>query len=218
MSIKTSKQSVMTQIWVGLALVALVTAMFQNNLKALNDAIVDSAKLAVGLAIALAGITALWLGLVKIIEKAGFMQRLARWIAPVMRRLFPNIPEGHAALSAMTLSFSANLLGLGNAATPFGLKAMTYLDDLNDKKDTASDSMCLFLAINTSGLSILPTGMIAIHGNTAGLIMGPKYIFLRLGNNPPGVISSLMWDLTSSIRSSILVLLAVAIFPVRRFH
>lgn len=157
------QQSMMTQIWLVLALSAFVFAMFQNQLAGLNRAIVDSAKGAVTLAISLAGITALWLGLVKIIEQAGFMERLAQVIGPLIRRLFPEIPADHPANSAMTLSFAANLLGLSNAATPFGLKVMGFLHRLNPVKGTASNSMCLFLAITTSGLAVLPTGVISIR-------------------------------------------------------
>ena len=156
-------QSVMTQVWLLLAATGMIAAMFRNQLPGFNQAIIDAATSAVQLAIALAGITAVWLGLVKIIEHAGFMARLASWISPVMRRLFPELPPDHPASSAMTLSFSANLLGLGNAATPFGLKAMTLLDKLNPVKGVASDTMCLFLAITTSGLAILPTGVISIR-------------------------------------------------------
>jgi spore maturation protein SpmA len=106
---------------------------------------------------------ALWLGIMKVAEAGGLMRLIARWLRPVMVRLFPDVPAEHPAMSAMIMNFSANILGLGNAATPLGIKAMQELDTLNPTRGTATNAMCYFLAINTSGLAILPTGIMAIR-------------------------------------------------------
>ncbi len=123
----------------------------------------DGARTAVELAIGLVGYIALFLGLVKVVEEAGGLAFLARLIRPVLARLFPEIPPDHPAMGAMVMNMAANALGLGNAATPFGLKAMKELDALNAEKGTATDAMVLFLAINTSGLALLPTGIIGLR-------------------------------------------------------
>ncbi|MBD3418854.1 MAG: spore maturation protein [Chitinivibrionales bacterium] len=123
----------------------------------------DSAKASVNLAIGLIGIMAFWLGLTKIAEAAGLMNAIARAIKPVMVRLFPGVPADHPAMSAMIMNFAANAIGLTNAATPLGIKAMMELDKLNTEKGTATNAMCLFLAINTSNIAILPTGAIGVR-------------------------------------------------------
>jgi spore maturation protein SpmA len=125
----------------------------------------DSAKTAVDLAIGLIGQMALWLGVMRVLEEAGLMRALARLLAPIMRRLFPEIPEDHPAMGAMIMNLAANMMGLANAATPFGLKAMLELDRLNDRKGVATSSMALFLAINTSGVAVLPLGVVAMRAS-----------------------------------------------------
>jgi len=115
---------------------------------------------AVGLAIDYIGIMALWLGFMKIAEAAGLIQLLARAIAPVFRFLFPRVPIDHPAAGAMLMNMAANILGLDNAATPLGIKAMKELQELNGQKDTASNAMCMFLALNTSSLMLLPVSVI----------------------------------------------------------
>lgn len=116
---------------------------------------------AVGLAIDYIGIMALWLGFMKIAEAAGLIQALARCIAPVFRFLFPKVPVNHPAAGAMLMNIAANMLGLDNAATPLGIKAMKELQELNGQKETASNAMCMFLALNTSSLTLLPASIIA---------------------------------------------------------
>ncbi len=115
---------------------------------------------AVGLAIDYIGIMALWLGFMKIAEAAGLIQLLARGIAPIFRFLFPRVPVDHPAAGAMLMNIAANVLGLDNAATPLGIKAMKELQELNGQKDTASNAMCMFLALNTSSLTLLPVSVI----------------------------------------------------------
>lgn len=134
--------------------ISVLTAAFTGTMPKLTAATVSSAREAVELAIGLLGQMALWLGLVNVLREAGLMRALAKVIEPVMRRLFPDVPAGHPAMSAMVLNLAANFLGLGDAATPFGLKAMRELDSLNLRKGEATDSMALFLAINTSCLAL----------------------------------------------------------------
>ena len=151
-------------IFVFLVLVSLLLAAWSGRMDALNQAILDSAQKAVlDVALRLIGVMALFLGLMRVVQKAGLLDQIARWVAPVTRRLFPGVPEDHPAMSAMIMNISCNVLGLGNAATPFGIKAMEDLDRLNTEKGTATNAMVLFLAINTAGFAILPTSSIAIR-------------------------------------------------------
>ncbi|MSP54263.1 MAG: spore maturation protein [Myxococcales bacterium] len=123
----------------------------------------DGAKAAVELALSLVGTMTLFLGLMKVVDTAGGLKAMARWIRPVMVKLFPDVPSEHPAMSAMIMNLAANVLGLGNAATPFGIKAMQELETLNPTPGTATNAMVLFLAINTAGVAVLPTGVIAIR-------------------------------------------------------
>jgi spore maturation protein A len=128
-----------------------------------QDGILHYAKVAVELAIGLIGILALWLGLMKIAEQSGLITALSRAVKPLMIRLFPDIPPEHPAMGAMIMNISANLLGLGNAATPLGLKAMEELNKLNPRTGTATDAMCTFLVINTSNVQLIPATVIAVR-------------------------------------------------------
>ncbi len=132
-------------------------------MQALGMAMIDSATSSVTLAIGLIGVMALFLGLMKVAEAGGLLVIIAKTIRPLMVRLFPDVPADHPAMGAMVLNLSANALGLGNAATPFGIRAMQELDTLNPHKGTASNAMVLFLAINTSSVTLLPTGVIALR-------------------------------------------------------
>ena len=154
----------MGPIFIILIVVAVLVAAASGNMQAVSTASLTTAKSAVlDVALPLVGVMALFLGLVRILEKAGLMATLAWLLRPVFKRLFPEIPDRHPALGMMTLNISANMLGLANAATPFGIEAMRQLDRLNGKKGTATDAMCLFLAINTSNVALLPTGVIGIR-------------------------------------------------------
>ncbi|MCL4130474.1 UNVERIFIED_CONTAM: hypothetical protein GTU68_045087 [Idotea baltica] len=132
-------------------------------MEAVSQASFESAKSAATLAFNLVGIMALWLGLMRVLEAGGLMQSIARLVKPVMRRLFSDVPPEHPAMSAMVLNISANMLGLGNAATPFGIKAMMQLNRLNAFPGTATNAMCLFLAINTSSVALMPLGAIGVR-------------------------------------------------------
>ena len=124
--------------------------------KALNNATLDSATLSVEICIGLIGIMALWLGVLQVAKDAGLIDALARLMSPMMRWIFPGIPDGHPAQGAILMNISANMLNLDNAATPLGLKAMQELQTLNSDKETATDAMAMFLAINTSSVTIIP--------------------------------------------------------------
>ncbi len=132
-------------------------------MQALATGMIDGATGAVTLAIGLVGVMALFLGLMKVAEAGGLLVIIARLVRPLMQRLFPEVPADHPAMGAMILNMSANVLGLGNAATPFGIRAMQELESLNPAKGTASNAMVLFLAINTSSVTLLPTGVIALR-------------------------------------------------------
>ena len=130
---------------------------------ALAEAALKAAEGAVPLALGLVGILSLFLGLMKVAEAGGLVRAVARLLAPALARLFPEVPAGHPALGAMVMNVAANILGLGNAATPFGIRAMEHLDRLNPAKGTATNAQVLFLAINTAGITILPTSVIALR-------------------------------------------------------
>jgi spore maturation protein A len=137
--------------------------------KRLNGAIVEAAQMSVEICIFLIGIMALWLGILNVAKDAGLVDAFARMLRPLTRVLFPEIPDGHPAQGAIFMNLAANMLGLDNAATPLGLKAMRELQDLNPVKDTATNSMAMFLAINTSSITIIPITIIgyrAAQGST----------------------------------------------------
>ncbi|MEQ1663482.1 MAG: nucleoside recognition domain-containing protein [Thiobacillus sp.] len=150
-------------LWVGFFLVAFLIALFKliwlgdaSVVAALVKALFDSSKTAFEIALGLTGVMALWLGVMKIGERAGMLALLTRGLAPLFKRLFPDVPPNHPALGAMTMNMGANMLGLDNAATPLGIKAMQELQTLNPSKDTASDAQILFLVINTASVTLLP--------------------------------------------------------------
>lgn len=157
------KTAAINSIWLGMVLVATVTAAWTGKMDAVTKASFDSAKAAVMLAIGLIGPMALWLGIMRVAEAGGLMQIIARAMRPLMIRLFPDVPAEHPAMSAMIMNMAANALGLGNAATPMGIKAMQELDKLAAEKGTATNAMCLFLAINTSSVTLLPLGVITVR-------------------------------------------------------
>lgn len=162
-------------IWLFMIVFATIIAAYTGKMAAVTEATFESAKTAVELAIGLVGAMALWLGILKVIETAGLMRLIARMLRPLMLRLFPEVPADHPAMSAMLMNMGANALGLGNAATPLGLKAMAELNKLNASPGTATNAMCLFLAINTSSLTLLPIEVIAVRSSAGS-------------NNPASII------------------------------
>ena len=160
---------VLNPIWLWLVLLSVFIGGFSGHLGAVTEAAAVSAKDAVmGIALPLAGWFALWLGMMRLAELAGLVGVLARALRPVMRRLFPDVPAEHPALGTIAMNMAANMLGLGNAATPMGLKAMKYLESLNPRPGTASNAMCTFLATNTASIQLIPAtaiGILAINGS-----------------------------------------------------
>jgi spore maturation protein A len=155
-------------IWFGMMAIAVVAGIVNGKIDDVTAAAIDMAEVSVNIAIGLIGIMALWLGIMKIAEESGLIRIIARGLRPITIRLFPDVPEDHPAIGSIVLNMSANMLGLGNAATPLGLKAMEELQELNEQKDTATNSMVMFLAINTSSVQlILPATVVALMGATA---------------------------------------------------
>ncbi len=153
----------MGAIWAFLLAAAVVAAALNGRMAALTGAIAESAGRAVTLSLGLVGIMTLWLGLMRVAEEAGLVGILARAARPAMRRLFPEVPPDHPAMGAMMLNIAANMLGLTNAATPFGLRAMQALDELNPHRGTATDAQALFCAMNTASLQIIPASVVALR-------------------------------------------------------
>jgi spore maturation protein A len=149
-------------IWFGLMAVALIVAIFTGNAAAVTKASVDSAKTAVEISLGLIGIMTLWLGIMRVAEKAGLVTMLARVLTPFRRLLFPEVPPDHPAIGAMIMNLAANMLGLSNAATPLGIKAMEELQELNPEKETASNAMVTFLVLNTAGIQFIPATIIGV--------------------------------------------------------
>src|SRR6266568_9309010 len=150
-------------VWLGLVLAAVLIGGINGTLDAVSNEAFDRVKFAVmDLALPLAGIMALWLGVMRLAERAGLIRVMARALSPVMRRLFPDVPPEHPALGSMLMNMAANILGLSNAATPLGLRAMKDLETLNPRPGTATNAMCTFLAINTSSIQLLPVTAIAV--------------------------------------------------------
>lgn len=150
-------------IFVFVVLTSILLAAVSGQMQQLTDAVLAEARNAVELALGLVGVMAFFLGLFRVAEDGGLLRKVAHAIGPALRLLFPTVPIDHPAMSAMILNISSNMLGLANAATPFGIKAMEELDKLNSRKGTASNAMVLFLAINTAGLAILPSGVIGLR-------------------------------------------------------
>ena len=150
-------------IWLAIVLVAVLVGGFSGRLEPMTSGAFETAQDAVmKIALPLVGLMAIWLGMMRLAERAGFVQQLARGLRPVMRRLFPDVPEEHPAMGAMVMNMAANMLGLGNAATPLGLRAMALLQKLNPHPTVASNSMVTFLAVNTASLQLIPTTAISI--------------------------------------------------------
>lgn len=150
------------------------------KMKAVTQAALDYAATAVNISLGLIGIMAMWLGVMKVAEEAGLVKALTRFLTPLSKRLFPDVPSDHPAIGAMIMNIAANMLGLSNAATPLGLKAMEELNKLNPKVGTATNAMCTFLAINTGGLILIPATAIAVRAaagsSNPGIIIGTSIV------------------------------------------
>lgn len=150
-------------IWLIMIGTGIVLAGLNGQPEIITQAAFGAAQAAVKYSLELIGIMSLWLGLMKIAEEAGLIEALAKILHPLTKLLFPSIPENHPVLGSILMNFSANFLGLGNAATPFGLKAMAQLQQLNQDKAEASEAMCTFLAMNTANITLLPATIIGIR-------------------------------------------------------
>jgi len=158
-------------IWFGMMAISVVAGIFTGRIDFVTEAAINMSKVAVEISIGLIGIMALWLGIMKIAEASGLIKIIARGLRPLTIRLFPDVPPDHPAIGSIVLNMAANMLGLGNAATPLGLKAMEELQELNPQKDTATNAMVMFLAINTSSVQlIVPATVVALMGVTASQI------------------------------------------------
>lgn len=158
-------------IWFFMIFISVIVGTINGRIDAVTESAIQMSKTAVEIAIGLIGIMALWLGTMKIAEKSGLIGLIAGALKPITIRLFPDIPQDHPAIGSIVLNMAANMLGLGNAATPLGLKAMEELQELNQEKDTASNAMCTFLAINTSSIQlILPATVVGLMGAASNQI------------------------------------------------
>lgn len=150
-------------IWLGLILISIAVAAFNGRMEVISQASFEGAKSGLTVCVGLLSVLMFWMGLMKIAEKSGLLHFVSKFLSPVVRFLFPDVPKDHPALGYIISNMSANLLGLGNAATPMGLKAMEELQKLNPNKQVASPAMCTLLAINTASITLIPTTIIAIR-------------------------------------------------------
>ena len=151
------------KLWSMFIIIGIIFFIITGNLGGLNETILNSGKKSLDIIIKIFPVMALWLGIMNIAKESGLLNKLAKLFYPLLKHLFPEIPKNHESLGFISSNIIANMFGLGNAATPFGLKAMKSLQELNNKKDTATRSMITFLVINTSGVTILPTTVIAMR-------------------------------------------------------
>jgi spore maturation protein SpmA len=188
---------VLNYIWLALVLLAVAIGGWNDRFKDITGGALDGAKTAVTIAIGLWGVMALWLGVMRLAERAGLVQRIAYGLRPLMLRLFPEVPPDHPAMGSMLMNMAANMLGLGNAATPLGLRAMRDLESLNPRPTVASNAMCTFLAINTSSVQLIPATAIAIlasAGSTRPTVIVGTAFFATLCAATVAVLSAKFFE------------------------
>ena len=151
------------KIWAFFLLSGILFCVFTGQVEVVNEEILNSTKTSLDMAFRIFPVMALWLGIMRIATDSGFIQKVTKWISPLLLKIFPEIPAGHESLGFIASNIVANMMGLGNAATPFGLKAMSSLQEINPNKKVASKSMITFLVLNTSGLTIIPTTIISLR-------------------------------------------------------
>jgi spore maturation protein A len=156
-------------VWFVLMFTGLVVAALTGRVEEITGAVFASAEKAVAVGISLLSIMTFWFGMMKVVEESGLLDRMFRLMRPVARLLFPRLPDGHPATRSILMNMSANVLGMGSAATPFGLKAMQELQELNNDKETASDEMCTFLLVNTSSITLVPMTVVALRAASGSL-------------------------------------------------
>ncbi|WP_177163656.1 nucleoside recognition domain-containing protein [uncultured Fusobacterium sp.] len=167
-------------IWCGMIVIGIVVGVLTGNIEAVSTAAIEWAETAVELSLGLIGVMALWLGLMKIAEEAGIVKGMGLLMKPIMVRLFPEVPADHPAMGSIVANMAANFFGLGNAATPLGIKAMQELQDLNENKEEVSNAMVTFLAINTSSVTLISSSIIAYRSAAGAVnpadVIGPTII------------------------------------------
>ncbi|MCX7708866.1 MAG: nucleoside recognition protein [Clostridia bacterium] len=187
-------------IWVGMIILGFVVGVMNGRIEEVTKAAIDSSKTAVELSIGLLGVMCLWTGLMSIAEKSGMIRKISKIVRPVLGFLFPEIPKGHPAMGAIVMNLVANFLGLGNAATPLGIKAMHELQKINPRKETATNAMSMFLVLNTSAIQLIPATIIALRSAE--------------GSNNPTEIIGTIW--VASICATIAGITAVKVLSLRR--
>jgi spore maturation protein A len=195
-------------IWFGLMAIALVVAAFNGTVDGVTRGAMESASTAVQIAIGLIGIMTLWLGIMRVAEAAGLVTLLGRALRPLLRRLFPEVPSDHPAAGAIVLAIAANMLGLNNAATPLGIKAMEELQALNPDKDAATNSMVTFLAMTTSGVQLIPATMIGVLAAAGS--QQPTAIIA------PSIIATFVGTLAAVVAAKVLQRVYPASTPIRQ--
>jgi len=178
-------------VWLGLIFFGVITAMLTGKMADVTKATIDAAKTSVELCIGLIGIMALWLGFMRLAEKAGLVQALSRLMKPVLRRLFPDVPADHPAMGSMLSNLAANMLGLGNSATALGLKAMQDLKSLSKQAETATNAMATFLAMNSASITLIPATVIAMRASAGS-------------QNPTGIIGPTLLATIVSMAASVI--------------
>lgn len=178
-------------IWGVFIIIGIIYSFINNDIDGLNNVILNSGKNGLNMVVQIFPVMAVWLGLMNIANKSGLLDKIAKLFSPLLRHLFPDIPYNHESLGYIASNVAINMFGLGNAATPFGLKAMKSLQTLNYKKDTASKSMITFLILNTSGLTIVPTTIISLrmmHNSTNPSSIVLACIFATISSTLFGLI------------------------------
>lgn len=207
---------VLNYIWIFFFLIAFVFALFAwatgdtMIFQKIVDSTFDSSKTAFETSLGLTGVLALWLGIMKIGEKAGAVNVLARMLSPVFTRLFPDIPRNHPVMGSIFMNIASNMLGLDNAATPTGLKAMAQMQELNPKKDTATNPMIMFLVLNTSGLTIIPTTILAFRASYGATQPTDVFIPILLATTVAtlaGIIITALWQRINLLQPVLLAVL-----------
>ena len=170
-------------IWFFLIIIGIVYSLLTGNVTNINESILTNGAEALELMLSIFPVIVLWSGIMKIAEDAGLLVKFAKFLEPILSKLFPSVPKDNPALGYIASNIAANMMGLGSAATPFGLKAMSELQKINDKKDTASRSMITFLVINTASVTIIPTTVISMRilaGSTSPTIIVPASIITTI--------------------------------------
>ncbi|MFY9175526.1 MAG: nucleoside recognition domain-containing protein [Peptococcia bacterium] len=180
-------------IWLVMIISGIILAFWQGRPEIITELSFQAAGSAVKYAIELIGVMSFWLGIMKVAEKAGLIRFLAKILRPLMKFLFPTVPPDHPALGSIVMNLSANILGLGNAATPFGLKAMEELQSLNPEKEKATVAMCTFLALNTACITILPTMVIGIR-SSAGSANPTEIVGTTFFATAVGMVLAILFD------------------------